>query len=725
MAPVCAPPLFPAFRRMALGLVLALAPLALADDAARPRHNSVYVRDDVAAVTSLVAEARRAAEAKDAATAADRIEALLLTEEKGLVPVREGLLYVSPRRWAQIQLLSGAPPFGEGVLKAWRDVHDAEANAALRGAVLSGDEAEVLFLVERYPAATGAATALLALSDRALQRGDPDEAEGFLLRVREHLAEGEDALLASEGYRRRADFLATLGPRRPPGWPTPGGDPSRGRNGDPLPPPERLRLLWQSRFLSGPPPTLLAREGDRMPEVSPLLPFPPVCDGEHVYVHLGPAVAAFSRAGGKLAFFAPEGAEEEMADDDRRTDELLARSPGGRAATVVDGVLYFERALFDAYEGPELPQSQNELLAFDVRTRTTLWTQRLKGEGTRRALAIFFRGAPAVVGDRLYVYGAVRDRSDDGAREEDRVPTPKEEAHLFCLDRRTGAVLWRRFLGYGDTEAAAHFPPYSGLAPAVAKGVVVAVTGLGVAAALDARSGDLLWLFRYDRHPSRERERLADAGRAQMVHLRSGWMREPPRIVGDSVYFAPFDGDELFACWLRGTRTPVGFEIEQWAKDRAKGHRHSLLEYFGGVQGGRIWCVGRRDPRPALTVSYQAVVSWPIDRAVGFAYGLIPHTEEDEETGLPVPPEIYGNPTIAGDTLLVPTRRAIYRFDIGREPEAALREGERLAEIPALPPYLAPPEIDEEEAAFGALVAVDGFLYVATTDRLLCYGEAK
>ncbi len=708
MAPVRAP------FRLLPALCLGLAPLALADDAARPRHNGVYVRDDVAAVTSLVAEARKAAEAEEPATAADRMEALLLTEEKGLVPVREGLLYVSPRRWAQIQLLAGAPPFGPAVLQAWRDVHDGEANAALKGAVLSGDEAEVLNLVERYPAATGAAAALLALSDRALQRGDPDEAEGLLLRVREHLAAGEDAVLASEGYRRRADFLATLRPRRPPGWPTPGGDPSRGRNGDPLPPPDRLTLLWKSEFLSEPPRTLLAREGDRMADASPLLPFAPVCDDEHVYVHLGAAVAAFSREGGKLAFFAPEGADEEAAD------ELIAQSPGGRAVTVADGVLYFERALFDGDDGPgPLPQASSELVAFDVRARTTLWTAKLTGDGTKsRARPIFFRGAPAVVGDRLYAYGAMRDHSDDG-------PTPKEEAHLFCLDRRTGAVLWRRFLGYGDTEVPAQFPPYSGLSPAVAKGVVVAVTGLGVAAALDAKSGDLLWLFRYDRHPSRERERLTAIGRAQVVHPRSSWMREPPRIVGDSVYFAPFDADELFACWLRGTRTPVGFEIEQWAKDRAKGHRHSLLEYFGGVLGGRIWCVGRRDPRPALTVSYQAVVSWPLDRAVGFAYGLIPHTEEDEETGLPVPPEIYGNPTIAGDVLLVPTRRAVYRFDIGREPEAALKEGERLKEIAVLPPYLAPPEIDEEEAAFGALVAVDGFLYVTTTDRLLCYGEAK
>jgi hypothetical protein len=304
---------------------------------------------------------------------------------------------------------------------------------------------------------------------------------------------------------------------------------------------------------------------------------------------------------------------------------------------------------------------------------------------------------------------------------------PKEEAHVFCLDARNrGKVLWRQFLGYGDTDAAPQFPPFSGLPPAVGKGVVVVVTGLGVAAALDARTGEILWLFRYDRRPARERERLAELDQnAAMVHLRSGWMREPPRIVGDSVLFAPFDADEVFACWLRGARTPVGFEIEQWAKDRAKGHRHSLLEYVGGVFGGRIWCVGKRDPRPALTVSYRAVVSWPLDRAVGFSYGLLPATEQDEETLEPVPAPLYGSPVIAGNVLLVPTRRAVYRFDASREAEAPLTNGERIPEIPVLPPYLAPPDIDPDEPAFGALVAVDGFLYATTTCKLFCYGEEK
>ena len=207
-------------------------------------------------------------------------------------------------------------------------------------------------------------------------------------------------------------------------------------------------------------------------------------------------------------------------------------------------------------------------------------------------------------------------------------------------------------------------------------------------------------------------------------------MREPPRIVGDTVYFAPFDGDEMYACWLRGTRQPTQvFEIEQWPKDRSRGHRHSLLEYVGGMTGARIYYVGRRDPRPSLTVSYQAVVSHPLDRAVEMGYGLLPALDRDDRTGKAVPPELYGRPTIAGTVLCLPTRQAVFRFDVGRAPTTRLASGERLSEIPLLQPYFAlPVELEEGQRrppAFGNLVAVDGFLYAVTGDRVICYGPKK
>ncbi|MHC4547274.1 MAG: outer membrane protein assembly factor BamB family protein [Planctomycetota bacterium] len=702
--------------------VLLLLPLAAyAQDLGRPRNNNAYVPDDDETLSVLVAEARRTAAAGDADAAADRLQALLLVSGRGLVPLKGRLLFVSPRRWAQLHLLSERAPFGPEVLQAWRKVHDAKASAALRGAILSGDEEEILLLLDRFPAATAAPIALLALCDRALQRGDPDGAHGSLLRLPEHLSRSEaTAWLASGPVRQRRAHLDRLPPRHPPGWPTLGGGPSRARNGAPLPPPPGLVRRWEGHFLDEVPPSIAEAASLPDREVSPVLPFYPVCDDRHLFVHLGEAVAALDRTTGKLAFWAPEGAEADAG----RVDELILRNPGVRAATLAGGVLYFNRVSF---REDGMPQRRNTLLAFDVERRRTLWQVRQRSARDTPdpvlTRAIYFRGAPAVAGERLYVYGAVRDEGEEGAAR-------KEEAHVFCFAARTGDLVWHRFLGYGDTEASSDFPPLSGLAPAVSAGVVVAVSGLGVAAALDARSGDVLWLFRYDRQPVRERERLQEINLDEKVHLGSAWMREPPRIVGDTVYFAPFDAEEMYACWLRGARQPTQlFEIEQWPKHRSRGHRHSLLEYVGGLQGARIYYVGRRDPRPSVTVSYQAVVSHPVDRTVDFSYGLVPATERDAWSGQAIPPEIFGRPTIAGSVLLIPTREAVYRFDTGQAPRKTLHEGERRTEIPLLPPYPAPPRVVGEGEApppgFGTLVAVDGYLYAVTGDRIICYGPPR
>jgi len=230
-----------------------------------------------------------------------------------------------------------------------------------------------------------------------------------------------------------------------------------------------------------------------------------------------------------------------------------------------------------------------------VETRQVLW-RRGPWAGRRDGAAIlrspvFYRGAPAAYGERLYVYGAVRERADDG-------PTRKESAYLFCFARRDGRLLWHRLLGYAETDAPPTLPPVSGLPPAVSQGVVVAVTGVGVAAALDADSGEILWLLRYDRKPLPERGRLRVV-REKWVTLRPGWKRQPPAVVGDYVHFAPHDSDALHRCWLRGRRRPEdgAATLVCWTqrRDRDLG-RNVLLEYVAGFHGGRGYYVGVRDP---------------------------------------------------------------------------------------------------------------------------------
>jgi hypothetical protein len=689
---------------------------ALAQESIRPRHNASYVPDDDEGVRGLVTQATQKAGAEDYDGAIEALQALLMDDLDGLVPLRGRELFVAPRRWATLALLSERKPFGKEVLAAWRKVHDRGANVALQAALDAGDEDAIEQLVRRYPAATLAPAALLVLSDRALQRGDADRARSCLARSAEHVPiSGLAAWRAGAPFARRAAHLESIGPRAPADWPTLNGGPSRARIGDTLPQPDRLTRLWVAPFLEEVPPTFEHRSAFTLREHSPILPFYPVLDAERMYLHLGARVLVLHRRSGRLLYYVPGGGPADEVD----VDSMIASTPGVRAVTVADGTLYFNRLVFDDFSACE---PHNFLTAFDLERKSVAWVAGL-GRSRDPALnrRIFFRGAPAVRGDRLYVYGAVREQSEGK-------PSRKEEAYLFCLDRRTGERIWHRFLGYGDTDAAPKLPPQSGVAPALDQGVVVAVTGLGVAAALDSATGEVLWLLRYDRKPPRERQRLTESDEEQ-AHPGDGWLRESPRIVGGNVLFAPADSEGCYACWLRGWRRAQDgqFYAQRWYRRRdANPGQNSLLEQLAGVARDRVVFVGRRDDRRDIAESYQTVVSSPVDRTQQSAYGRIPALEREPGSGRAIPPEVFGRVAIAGDALLVPTRHTLFRFDLRRAEEG--RDGDALREIPYLAPYYPAREQVPKGAPrpplFGSLVSVDGRLYAVTANRVICYGVA-
>ncbi|MHC4847574.1 MAG: outer membrane protein assembly factor BamB family protein [Planctomycetota bacterium] len=685
----------------------------------RPLHNTSFVPADDEKILALVEEAQQAAAVKDYAAAADLLQRVILTPTETVLPLRGRELYTGARRWAQIRLLAERDPFPRPVLDSWRKAHDARAAAALLGAIAAGDERALADLLDRYPAATAAPFAILALSDRAWQRGDRDRARGFLLRLPEHLARSEEqAFLESDAYTHRRAFADAHRPAPPRCWPTIGGDATRARNGDPIPPLNELRFRWAGLLL----PTAPATVSDiNQPErASAIMPFSPICDERHIFVHLGSAVAALSRKNGRLLYFAPSGRAAPMVV----ANNIALGNPGLRGATLHDGVLYFStvRAQRRHNEWELVPF--NELVAFDVGTKQTLWRcgpwARRPDDNPILQKPIFFRGAPAVVGDRLYAYGAVREFSDDG-------PTRKEEAHVFCFAAKTGKLLWHRFLGYGDTDAPPQLPPVSGLAPAVSQGVVVVVSGLGVAAALDADSGEVIWLSRYDRRPLPERMRLRVV-RERWVTQRSGWMREAPRILGDYVHFAPYDGDAVSRCWLRGRRRPEdgAMTLVCWSqrRDRDLG-RNCLLEYIAGFHGGRGYYVGVRDPDRERW-GYENVVSNDLLSEVPLRFARLPATVRPLGRSVGVPPPLFGRPVIAGDTLLIPTRRSLYAFDLGKPPRTRVEREGTAREIPPIGrfdgPVLAHEERDLPPPVFGNLVAVDGWLYAVTRDRVIAYG---
>jgi len=703
-------------RAPVLALLIALPTVVLAQEA-RPLHNTSFVPSDDEQIRPLIEDARNAARRGDHAGAADLLQRVLLTPSKAVVALRGSEIYTSTRRWAQLALLADRAPFDRKVLDAWRSAHDTRASGALLGAMAGGDEREMLRILDRFPAATAAPATLLALCDRALQRADADAAHGYLLRLPEHLPRGETkAFLASEAYRRRAAFLAQRPTPAPAGWPTVGGDATRARNGDALPPLDKLSRLWASEpFYT---PSLALIDIDQPKRTSASVPFYPVLDEQRIYIHLGLTVAIVSRRKGTVLGFAPIAGQQPRAS---LIETMMRANPGLRGATVDHGVLYFSRLRYDV--GEDEFHQFNELTAYDVERKQTVW--RRSARHARRSdppvlrRPIFYRGAPAIVGERLYVYGAIREKGDSGA-------TRREEAHLFCFDRRDGSLFWHRFLGYGETNITSALPPISGHAPAAARGVVVAVTGVGVAAGLDARSGEILWLLRYDRKPMPDRPRLREVNE-KWAPRDPGWKREPPRIVGDYALFAPIDGEGIDRVWLRGRTRPDdgSFTLVCWSqrRDRDLG-RNCLLEYIAGFRDGRGYYVGVRDPDRARW-GYENIVSNDLEREFPFRYGRLPASERIPGGQVNVPPALFGRPALAGSMLLLPTRRALYAFETA-VPKPADKEGAR-KELRPLGRFVAPglDHADHEAPppVFGSLVAIDGLLYAVTRDRVICYGR--
>jgi len=429
-----------------------------------------------------------------------------------------------------------------------------------------------------------------------------------------------------------------------------------------------------------------------------------------------------SRESGRLTGFAPIA---DASPNPLTVEVMMLANPGLRGATVDDGILYFARLRSRRNEDREFEfRPWNELIAFDVAAKQRLWTRSVQrpraGDPKILQQPIFFRGAPAVVGPHLFVYGAVREEGDSG-------PTRKESGYLFCFEKHSGDLVWHRFLGYAETEVPPKLPPLSGHAPAVSQGVVVCVTGLGVAAALDARTGEVIWLLRYNRRPMPDRPRLKVL-REEWAPRRPSWKREAPRIHGDYVLFAPIDGEGVDRCWLRGRRRPQdgSFTLVCWSqrRDRDLG-RNCLLEYIAGIHDGRGYYVGVRDPDRERW-GYENVVSNDLAREFPFRYARLPATVREPGRAVRVPPRIFGRSTIAGDLLLIPTRKSLYAYSLVR-PDSD--RSDVSDEIPPLgrfdAPELAHAERDGPPPMFGNLISIGGRLYAVTRDRVLCYGKKK
>ncbi|MEL6903958.1 MAG: PQQ-binding-like beta-propeller repeat protein [Planctomycetota bacterium] len=230
---------------------------------------------------------------------------------------------------------------------------------------------------------------------------------------------------------------------------------------------------------------------------------------------------------------------------------------------------------------------ERRLVAFDARTGDPLWNTLpppdWDGDAGTFAERMTVVGPPVIVGERVIV---------PMARLRGRV-----ELHLGCFDLGTGDVLWSAPLVTGQRElnmfgrATGEFsaPP-----PVVAGDTVLMLTQLGIVAAVDLFTGEILWETLY--------EQVAIHG---PQYYKAGWMdnawRNAPPVVADgTVVAAPQDGRSLIGIDLESGSLLWSIEqdriarrarVEPRRRRRSRGSNSSPMQlvgaddrhvYFGG-----------------------------------------------------------------------------------------------------------------------------------------------
>ena len=240
-----------------------------------------------------------------------------------------------------------------------------------------------------------------------------------------------------------------------------------------------------------------------------------------------------------------------------------------------------------------------------------------------------------------------------------------------CLEPRTGATRWLRFVCAGTTRTFARedgfrnqgliFNPDLGHRLLTLGGSTLYYqTDLGALAAIDARSGRLKWLATYPRDLGTPGGTPGDAG------------HNPAMIAGDLVIVAPEDSDLVLA-FRRSSGTLA------WAAEPGGRVAHLL-----GVGEGNVVATGDS--------------VWTIDAANGALRSRWPEGRSVEQG--------HGRGLLAGGEIYWPTRDRLYILDQGT----------------GLPVERPPIMLRERFGCGGGnLVAGDGYLAIAERERLLVF----
>jgi outer membrane protein assembly factor BamB len=269
--------------------------------------------------------------------------------------------------------------------------------------------------------------------------------------------------------------------------------------------------------------------------------------------------------------------------------------------------------------------STNELVAYDLESGRVRWRvggAPIEERFSRPLSGTYFFGPPTADGDDLFIVGE-----------------HAGEVSLFCLSARTGELNWSQLLaipGRPIHEDAAR--RFWACPPVLEQGLVICPTTCGWLVALERRTRQLQWAYRFA--PREEQRRRFRGGMAvqSLQELNRRWPATPPLVVGGRLLVTPPELPDEF-----NNKDPalVCLEIatgnELWKQDKKEGL------YLAGVVGDRAIVVGKTAVT-AHDITADGSIAWQVSLASAVRSG-----GGAEEAGLP-----SGQGVIAGGKLYLP-----------------------------------------------------------------------
>jgi outer membrane protein assembly factor BamB len=306
----------------------------------------------------------------------------------------------------------------------------------------------------------------------------------------------------------------------------------------------------------------------------------------------------------------------------------------------------------------------SELVAYERDTLVRAWSSASWHDGDEGLRDVTFLAAPTVFGERLLLPALRRDVYE-----------------LRCLDRRTGRPLWHAPIHAGGTP----FFKAPGVPVVVRGGIAYMATNAGCLAAVDAFTGDLRWIRRYERSDPRRSfarpKRTDPEGQMRFGEqfLQADLTGFAPNdlVVADGLVIVAACDSDMLLCLDSASGEPV------WMLDATTRHApYGKLRELVGATADELFFVA--DKALVCIALHGGLVRWASD---------LPASTSRKSQG-------RGRGAIVGDQVLVPGDREIFAFD------AHARRATRRIPLPPFDPSRDPLDGSFDITADGPLLAI-------------------